>query len=83
VCAAAAVRAICRDQQAGMPVLLPEGNRGLRALRPGQPAGGALARGPRLRPVLHRGAAPQWTVRQLRPAAAPGRPARPSGDDLR
>ena len=81
-----AVCAVCRpaprvqlrhDQPPGLPVLLAEGDRHLRALRPGPPAPGPLARRAGLRPVLHRRAAAPGTVRVLRPAAAPGHPAGP------
>ena len=67
-----------RDQPSGLPVMLAEGDRHLRALRPGPPAPGPLARRAGLRPVLHRrAAAPRDGAR---PAASSGawssRPAR-------
>ena len=43
-----------RDQPSDLPAMLAEGHRYLRALRPGPPAPGALARRAGLRPVLHR-----------------------------
>src|SRR6202035_2186949 len=66
-----------RHRPSGLPVVLAEGNRRMRALRPGPASAGPLARRPGLRPVLHRRAAAAGTVRVLRAAAAAGRPARP------
>ena len=65
--------------QPGLPLVLAAGHRRLRALRPGPPAAGPLARGAGLRPVLHRRAAPPRAVRVLRPGSGgwSPRPARP------
>ena len=72
-----------RDQPSDLPVVLAEGHRRVRPLRPGPPAAGPLARGTGLRPVLHRRAAAPRPMRGLRPAAAAGRPARPGRRHLR
>ena len=73
---AATDRPVCRSCS-------PRASGRLRPLRPGPPAGGPLARGAGLRPVLHRRAAPPGPVRILRPAAAAGHPARPGRRHLR
>jgi hypothetical protein len=75
-----------RLPQRGPPDLpsLPSARQGgLRALRPGSPTDRPLARGPGLRPLLHRRPAPPRHLRRLPAAASPGRPARPGGHHLR
>jgi len=71
------------QRPSGLPVVLAACHRSLRPLRPGPPAAGPLARGPGLRPVLHRRAAPARLMLWLRRAAAAGGPAWPRGDHLR
>ena len=66
-----------RHQPAGLQAVRPAGNRDLRPLRPGPPAGRPLARRTGLRHLLYRRAAPPCSVRFLRADAAAGQPARP------